>query len=323
MSYGLDSQTHVLTILEENNYYPFGLKHTNYNNTLILWQSNANNMPALLPVVFNNLVPSLYNYKYNGKELQEELGLGVYDYGARNYDPTIGRWWQPDPLANHPKQVGISPYAYVTNNPIRFTDPTGMIWEDPTQADRLNRSINNRIESTEKNSIKIQAQIDKGGLSDKKLAKLEGKLMENSEKVKLLNQSLTDVEAIGNAAETYRLTRPSASDGTHGVVKGADGVVKIEGSNAGLHIHEIRHIGQSIEAGGVNFSKNGRLLNSATTLQGGRNNEVNAYQTQYSFDGSYPIGAGSLKDINEKSLMQIKIENGKKVYEDLEEKKKK
>lgn len=81
-------------------------------------------------------------------------------------------------------------------------------------------------------------------------------------------------------------------------------------------------MGQSIGAGGIKF-KNGRLLNSATTLQGARLNEVNAYQTQYSFDGSYPAGASSLQDINEKSLMQIKMDGGTKVYKDLEEKKKK
>lgn len=244
----------------------------------------------------------------------------------RNFDveqKSVQRFLSVDPLADHPKQVGISPYVFVANNPIRHIDPTGMIWEDPKQAVRLNKSINNRIESIDKNSTKIQAQIDKGGLSDKKLAKLENRLAENSKKVEMLNQSLADVEAIGNAAETYRLTGPSANDGTHGVVKGVDGVIKIEGSNTGLHIHEIRHVGQSIEAGGVKFNTNGRLLNSATTLRGARLNEVNAYQTQFSFDGSYPAGAGSLKGINEKSLMQIKIEGGAKVYKDLEEKEKK
>lgn len=138
----------------------------------------------------------------------------------------------------------------------------------------------------------------------------------------MLNQSLYDIEAIGNAAEIYRLTGPSANDGTHGVVRGSDGVINIEGSNTGLHIHEIRHVGQSIEAGGVRFNKNGRLLNSATTLLGARLNEVNAYQTQYSFDGSYPAGASSLKDINEKSLMQIKMEGGTKVYKNLKDKEK-
>ncbi|MEZ4886490.1 MAG: RHS repeat-associated core domain-containing protein [Chitinophagales bacterium] len=260
--------------------------------------------------------------RYNGKEFNRELGLNWYDYGARWYDAVIGRWNAVDPLADHPKQIGTSPYTFVNNNPIRYVDPTGMIWEDPKQAERLNKSINSRIESIDKNSTKIQAQIDKGGLSDKKLAKLEGKLADNSQKVEMLNQSLADVEAIGNATETYKLGSPSASDGTHGVVKGADGVIKIEGSNTGLHIHEIRHVGQSIEAGGVKFNKDGKLLNAATTLEGARNNEVNAYQTQFSFDGSYPAGASSLKDINGTTLMNIKTSDGRTVYEKLKDKKK-
>src|SRR5690606_357145 len=259
-------------------------------------------------------------YLYNGKEQQDELG-GQYDYGARFYDAEIGRWNVVDPLAEHPKQVLTSQYAYAANNPIRYIDPTGMIWEDPKQAERLNKSINNRIENVEKNSAKIQAQIDKGGLSDKKLAKLENRLAENSQKVALLNQSLADVEAIGNAAETYRLTGPSASDGTHGVVQGSDGVINIEGSNTGLHIHEIRHVGQSIEAGGVKFNKDGRLLNAASTYPQARQFEIEAYRNQYSFDGSYPAGASSLIDINERSLMEIKLENGRRVYKSLEDRK--
>jgi hypothetical protein len=118
--------------------------------------------------------------------------------------------------------------------------------------------------------------LTKGG-EWKKIAKLEGKLAENSQKKDLLKQSLSDIKSIVNAAETYKLSVPSSSDGTHGVVKGADGVIKIEGSNTGFHIHEMRHVGQSIEAGGVKFNKDGKLLNPATTKKGARNNEVNAY----------------------------------------------
>ena len=89
-----------LQIQEENNYYPFGLRHKGYNNLI-----------------------SEHPYKYNGKELNEELGLNWYDYGARNYDASLGRWMNIDPLAS--KYDAYSPYSYAFNSPVYFIDPDG------------------------------------------------------------------------------------------------------------------------------------------------------------------------------------------------------
>lgn len=98
----------TLKIMEESNYYPFGLKHEGYN---------TNNYQAK------------YKYKYNGFELQDELGLNMYDYGARLYEPTIGRWMNIDPLAEISRRW--SPYSYCYNNPNVFVDPDGMLAAPP------------------------------------------------------------------------------------------------------------------------------------------------------------------------------------------------
>ncbi|MBC7566904.1 MAG: hypothetical protein H7223_08040 [Pedobacter sp.] len=240
-----------------------------------------------------------------------------YDYGARFYDPVIARWHVIDPLAADSKQIATSPYVAFNNNSIRYNDPTGMIWEDPKYGERLNKRVNSRITSIGNDNAKIQSQIDKGGLSEKKHGKLQDRLADNNSKVGLLNQALGDIKAIGEAKETFALAGPSQSDGTHGVVKDSKGVIQIEGSSTGLHLHEMRHIGQSLQAGGLKFSNNGNLLNSATTKAGARNNEVNSYRVGYAYDGNYPVGAQSLKDINQTTLMNIKLPDGTPVYEKL------
>ncbi|MDN3588091.1 DUF6443 domain-containing protein [Pedobacter aquatilis] len=93
-----------LEVMQRDDYYAFGLRKSGIPN------SNNN------------------KYLYNGKELQEELGQ--YDYGARFYDPVIGRWTTIDPLVEL-NQENTSPYIYVLNNPILLTDPDGRFPDGP------------------------------------------------------------------------------------------------------------------------------------------------------------------------------------------------
>jgi RHS repeat-associated protein len=95
-------------VIATNDYYPFGLTFNSYS------RENA---------VSNQ-------YKYNGMELQDELNLGWYDYLARQYDPTTGRFLSVDPAADLMRRH--SPYNYAFDNPLRFTDPDGMIPEEST-----------------------------------------------------------------------------------------------------------------------------------------------------------------------------------------------
>ena len=96
-------------IIEESNYYPFGLKHKGYNTAY-----SGGNAAA-------------QKFGFGGKELQDDLvggsQLNWHDFGARNYDASLARWMNIDPLAD--KYYGVSPYNYTLNNPVLLVDPDG------------------------------------------------------------------------------------------------------------------------------------------------------------------------------------------------------
>jgi RHS repeat-associated protein len=64
------------------------------------------------------------SFKYTGQ--RQESGIGLYFYGARWYDPALGRFIQPDSIVPDPGDAkSFDRYAYVLNNPLRYSDPTG------------------------------------------------------------------------------------------------------------------------------------------------------------------------------------------------------
>jgi RHS repeat-associated protein len=70
-------------------------------------------------------------HKFTGKARDAETG---YDYfGARYYSSELSVWLSVDPLAD--AAPGWTPYRYGLNNPINFTDPTGMLESTHTDED--------------------------------------------------------------------------------------------------------------------------------------------------------------------------------------------
>lgn len=105
-----------------DDYYPFGHTFNSYSRE-------------------NSLVQ---DYKYNGKEMQDELGLGWLDYGARMYQPDLGRFFSQDRFAE--KYYVLTPYHYGANNPLLFVDINGdslIVGGEQTAIDKF-KSISNQ-----------------------------------------------------------------------------------------------------------------------------------------------------------------------------------
>jgi RHS repeat-associated protein len=91
-------------VVRWDDYYPFGM--------------------GINSISYQNSTLQKNDFLYNGKERQEELGVGWLDYGARMYMAEIGRWVVVDPMIE--KHFYSSPHVYVYNSPIRLADLFGL-----------------------------------------------------------------------------------------------------------------------------------------------------------------------------------------------------
>jgi RHS repeat-associated protein len=89
------------------------------------------------------------DYKFTGQREQAELGL--YFYGARWFDPSLGRFTSADTMIPSGVQ-GYDRYAYSNNNPIRYVDPSG---HSPRRSD-----YRNQIHARKLMEAEVAAQTD-------------------------------------------------------------------------------------------------------------------------------------------------------------------
>jgi len=289
--------THIESpIIQEDHYYPFGLTMRGVGKQ----GSNP--------------------WKYNGKEAQDELDLGWIDYGARMLDPAIGRFIQIDPLASVMQEAWTS-YHYVKNNPIKYIDPTGMIWEDQKEADKLKGNVEKRKAQLAKRKGKLQSKITKRSKKGKSTKNQEKSIATIDSRTDQMNQSISDIDALGaDQNNTYRLASgDNQGSGKYGVTKGNDAVINIFGSDDGLRIHEIRHTSLSLaSANGLAFDKNNNLLGTSPQTYGA-DDEVAGYQAQWGYTGNGAGAADSRWGVIE-NIANLKDDSGNYVYPEIRNK---
>ncbi|MEK7806314.1 MAG: RHS repeat-associated core domain-containing protein, partial [Chloroflexota bacterium] len=71
--------------------------------------------------------PADVRHKFTGQH--QDAGTGLVLFPARAYDPTLGRFLQPDPFVQDPADPQtLNRYSYVRNNPLNLVDPSGYGW---------------------------------------------------------------------------------------------------------------------------------------------------------------------------------------------------
>ncbi|MXN91128.1 type IV secretion protein Rhs [Flavobacterium sp. Sd200] len=111
-----------LKIKEESHYYPFGLRHLNYNMDYLEYKEIEDEIVLYPPVSTGGKL--VHAYKYNGQEFEQSLGLNMSEMSFRQYDPALGRFVTTDALAH--RSYSLTPYHFGFNNPVYFNDPTGL-----------------------------------------------------------------------------------------------------------------------------------------------------------------------------------------------------
>ncbi len=269
-------------VLQTNDYYPFGL---------------------LMGERYEASGTNENRYLYNGKEILSEENIDWLDYGARMYDPQLGRWHVPDVLGEI--RVYESPYSYVGNNPISRIDPDGRYWGDKTnnndEDDQIAKQqaalLKARVKSLSKQETRINNNI-KAVKANTKLStsKQNAQLTKLNNRLSNVQAMKTDVQAAQNEltamgnADNISFTFNTVNSGnkitqiTHGTTQpGGKGDLQITINNFGTfesRAHELKHGYQVLTGALVPVAGNSEVF-SAVGFAHPQLAEVEAYKREY------------------------------------------
>lgn len=176
-----------LEVIQENEYYPFGLSKT--------------------------LVQNGNKYLYNGKEKQTDL-TDQYDYGARFYDPVVGRFGTIDRYAE--KYHNTNPYHYALNNPTNNIDING---DSVFVAKEFRENMNSALKSV------YGDNASKFGYNNTGMLTYSGDTKGFTKEQTALYKGLSGIMSETTTTNMIfgESTTITMKDGTTGTVKAADG----------------------------------------------------------------------------------------------------
>ncbi|MBF0762525.1 RHS repeat-associated core domain-containing protein [Dysgonomonas mossii] len=258
------------TVTQRSHYYPFGTAFA--ENTV----DEQKQQP----------------YKYNGKELDQMHGLNLYDYSARYYESAIGRFTSVDPLAE--KYYSISPYTYVKNNPLKYTDPTGMYVSEESVGAWLNAAFRTYT------LLEIYQRNNTNGQYDQAISYLQ--------------LTSSNLEKIWNSENRYEITQlelGSIGGFSYDKEKNTFKIEYLGGFDDDNLYHEITHGGQ-YENGTLGFmyvqDSNGKIRAVPFT---GVNSEIEAYRVSHVY--AKITSNKNIEDINTNYVRSIQV-NGNDIY---------